>query len=110
MARTINGALVLRYDRPHTFFYMDPPYWETEGYGVQFGLEQYEKMAEALRTMKGKAIVSLNDHPEMRRVFASFEIDVVPIKYTVGGGERTVERQELVIYSWDRSNDPPGLF
>ncbi|MDB5802252.1 MAG: methyl-directed repair adenine methylase [Rhodocyclales bacterium] len=22
-----------RYDRPHTFFYADPPYWETEGAG-----------------------------------------------------------------------------
>lgn len=23
-----------RYDRPHTLFYLDPPYWQTEGYGV----------------------------------------------------------------------------
>lgn len=23
-----------RYDRPHTFHYMDPPYWQTAGYGV----------------------------------------------------------------------------
>ena len=30
------GAIVERYDWPHTFFYMDPPYWETEGYGVPF--------------------------------------------------------------------------
>lgn len=22
-----------RYDRAHTFFYMDPPYWQTAGYG-----------------------------------------------------------------------------
>ncbi len=35
-----------RYDRPHTFFYMDPPYWQTEGYGVNFPFEQYERMAE----------------------------------------------------------------
>ncbi|WP_041758322.1 DNA adenine methylase [Paraburkholderia phytofirmans] len=25
-----------RYDRPHTLFYLDPPYWQTEGYGVPF--------------------------------------------------------------------------
>ena len=25
-----------RYDRPHSFLYMDPPYWQTEGYGVPF--------------------------------------------------------------------------
>ncbi len=32
---------VEKYDRPHTLHYLDPPYWETEGYGVEFGFEQY---------------------------------------------------------------------
>lgn len=77
---------VQRYDRPHTFFYMDPPYLETEGYGVQFGREQYEKMAQVLAGLQGKAIVSLNDHPEIRRIFAAFQMDTVPITYQVGGG------------------------
>ena len=30
-----------RYDRAHTFFYADPPYWQTEGYGVPFDFDQY---------------------------------------------------------------------
>lgn len=99
-----------RYDRPHTFFYMDPPYWETEGYGVAFGLDQYEKMADKLRNLKGKAIVSLNDHPDIRRVFAGFHIDTVPIQYNVAGGGKAVDRQEVVIYSWNRESEPAGLF
>jgi DNA adenine methylase len=102
--------LMTKYDRPHTFFYLDPPYWETEGYGVDFGIEQYEMMASLLRSLKGKAIVSLNDHPDIRRIFAEFEIDTVPIKYSVGGGAKTVDRNEVIIYSWDRSLDPVGLF
>jgi DNA adenine methylase len=102
--------LMTKYDRPHTFFYLDPPYWETEGYGVDFGIEQYEMMADLLRSPKGKAIVSLNDHPDIRRIFAEFEIDTVPIKYSVGGGAKTVDRNEVIIYSWDRSLDPVGLF
>lgn len=103
-------ALVQRYDRPHTFFYLDPPYWETEGYAFEFGIEQYERMASDLRALKGKAIVSLNDHPEIRRIFAGFEIESVPISYTVGGGGRAVDRTEVIIYSWDRRVDPVGLF
>ena len=47
------------YDRPHTLFYMDPPYWETEGYGVGFGFEQYEDMAARIRQLQGRAIISL---------------------------------------------------
>ena len=101
--------LIERYDRPHTLFYLDPPYWETEGYGVDFPLQEYKKMAELLGRLKGKAIVSLNDHPEIRRIFGRFEIDTVPINYTVGGG-RGVERNEVIIYSWNRAADPVGLF
>lgn len=60
--------------------------------------------------MKGKAILSLNDHPDIRRVFARFQMDTTGIQYNVGGGGRSVERRELIIYSWDRNADPVGLF
>ena len=99
-----------RYDRPHTLFYLDPPYWETAGYGVEFEFEQYEKMAELMGRLKGKAILSLNDHPDIRRVFARFQMDTTGIQYNVGGGGRAVERKELIIYSWDRAAEPAGLF
>lgn len=55
------AACVERYDRPHTLFYLDTPYYGTEGYGVDFGLDQYGRMAELLHTMQGKAPVSVND-------------------------------------------------
>lgn len=104
------AACIDRYDREHTFFYLDPPYWETEGYGVNFGLDQYEKMASKMRALKGKAIISLNDHPDIRRIFADFQIDTVPIQYNVGGGGRAVDRMEVIIYSWDKAAEPAGLF
>lgn len=99
-----------RYDRPHTLFYMDPPYWETEGYGVPFPWDQYELMAAKLRKIKGKAIISLNDHPAIRQCFEGFDMETLSIDYTVGGASNRVERQELIIYSWDRAAEPAGLF
>ncbi len=101
---------VQRYDRPHTLFYLDPPYWETAGYGVDFGIEQYELMATLMRSMKGKAILSINDHPDIRRIFAGFQLEEAKIDYTVGGGGRAAARTELIIYSWDRAAEPAGLF
>ncbi len=101
---------IARYDRPHTLFYLDPPYWETEGYGVPFEWDQYLAMAELLRNIKGKAIVSINDHPEIRECFAGMHTEVVPISYTVGGGGKAVDRNELLIFSWDIQAEPSGLF
>ena len=91
-----------RYDRPHTLFYCDPPYWSTTGYGVDFGLEQYDRMAELLRSMQGKAIVSVNDIPEMRQAFKGLTMRRLGIRYQVGvpGGTRRSEKGELLIRSW----------
>jgi len=99
-----------RYDRSHTLFYMDPPYWQTEGYGMPFPIAEYRGMAQAIRKLRGRAIVSLNDHPDMRMIFAGFPHETVDITYTVGGVANAADRRELVIFSWDRRPDEGGLF
>lgn len=96
-----------KYDRPHTLFFMDPPYWDTEGYGVEFGIEQYDAMAARLRSMEGKAIVTVNDHPEMRRAFDGLQMQSVPITYTVGGGSNAQAARELIIWNWKRKDVLP---
>lgn len=90
-----------RYDRPHSFFYCDPPYWQTEGYGVDFGFEQYQELAAFMRTCKGKVMVSINDHPDIRACFDGFHMETLGIKYAVANvhGEAQTSR-ELVIQNW----------
>lgn len=93
---------VKRYDRPHTFFYMDPPYWETEGYGVPFEFDNYVRMAELMRTCKGKMMVSINDHPAIRDAFQGLHMLELDIKYSIGNtaGKPQTSR-ELVITNWE---------
>jgi DNA adenine methylase len=100
---------IARYDRPHTFFYIDPPYWQTEGYGIPFGFAQYEQLAEVIGSIKGKAIISLNDHPDMRKIFARYPMETTDIQYIVGGGKGSAAN-ELLIFSWDVKAEPAGLF
>jgi len=99
-----------RYDRPHSFFYCDPPYWQTEGYGVNFGFEQYQELAAFMRTCKGKVMVSINDHPDIRDCFDGFHMETLGIKYAVAivHGEAQTSR-ELVITNWDQLENG-GLF
>lgn len=37
-------------------------------------------------------------------------MDIVPITYTLAGGGRGAERNEVIIYSWDRGAEPAGFF
>ncbi len=96
-----------RYDRAHTFFYLDPPYWQTGGYDVPFGFEEYEQIADTMRTCKGKIMLSINDHPDMRTVFKEFRMIELETVYTAGqtNGKRK-KRSELVILNWEQERTP----
>ena len=75
-----------RYDGPDTLFYLDPPYWGCEGdYGRDlFGPDDFARMAEALASLKGRFLMSINDRPEIRSLFAGFRLQPVEVSYTIG--------------------------
>lgn len=98
-----------RYDRPHTFFYADPPYWQTEGYGVPFGWQEYVDLAAAMRTCKGCVMLSINDHPDIRAAFEGLQMLDLGITYSVANkhGAQS-ESRELVIMNYTPGEG--GLF
>jgi DNA adenine methylase len=84
--------LLRRYDRPGTLFYLDPPYWGSEGdYGAgMFGRADFDRLAACLAGLKGRFVLSLNDHPGVREVFGGFKLEEVETSYSIAGGRRTV--------------------
>lgn len=74
---------ILKYDRPNTLFYLDPPYCGNENdYGFDvFGPDQFELMADMLNGIKGKFILSINDHPDIRFYFKDYNIREVDVTY-----------------------------
>lgn len=97
------AACIERYDRPTTLFYCDPPYWGTEGYGVDFPLDQYERLADLARSIKGKMVISVNDIPEMRAAFKGLAMDRVELSYSIARAGARKRFGELVIYNWERA-------
>jgi len=85
------------YDHPQALFYLDPPYWGCEDiYGPNlFTRADFAHLAEALAQLKGRFLLSLNNHPEIHRLFAQFRIDEERVTYTVAGKPKAVV--ELVI-------------
>ena len=43
-------------------------------------------MAELARSVQGRMVVSVNDHPETRRAFAGLAMEEVAVKYSVRNG------------------------
>jgi DNA adenine methylase len=95
-------ACMTRYDTPATFFFCDPPYWQTASYGVDFGMEQYEALASTLRNLKGRALLTINDHPDMRRIFAGFRLKRLATRYSIGQSAKAkqAQRHELAVMNW----------
>jgi DNA adenine methylase len=91
---------VCRYDRPHTLFYCDPPYWQVEGYGVDFPWEEYEALARMAKEIEGQMIISINDHPDIRELFKGLPVVEIDHKYTVAGGDSATSCVELVYGTW----------
>lgn len=89
-------AFLTRYDKPQTFFYLDPPYYKAPYYRHNLELKDYRKMADVMKGVKASFILSINDLPEMREAFGEFKIKPVLIKYTASKGDST-EGKELLI-------------
>ncbi len=92
------AAFLERYDAAGTLFYMDPPYYGCEGdYGAgMFSRAEFPKMAAQLAGLKAKFIVSLNDTPEVREIFAVFTIRQVQTTYTIGTDEGKKVNEVLI--------------
>ncbi|TAL31601.1 MAG: DNA adenine methylase [Spirochaetes bacterium] len=76
---------ISRYDRPATFFYLDPPYYKKPVYKHNFeSIDDFIRMRDILKGLKGKFILSINDHPEIREVFNGFRMVPVSLNYTAG--------------------------
>ncbi len=79
--------LIRRYDGPEVLFYLDPPYWGSEeDYGAGlFARSDFEGIAAQLAGIKGRFLLSLNDTPGVREVFAAFTIEEVRTTYQISG-------------------------
>ncbi|GLK71725.1 DNA adenine methylase [Ancylobacter dichloromethanicus] len=92
------GTFIERYDRPGVLFYLDPPYHGSEDdYGAGVFLPgEFERMAAQLGGLKGRFLLSINDTPEIRRIFAAFPMEEVRLRYTIGRAS-TTDAAELLI-------------
>jgi DNA adenine methylase len=98
-------AVVKKYDSPDTFFFIDPPYENTEksfGYAQSTDFD-FERLREVLSKIKGDFLMTINDSKRIRDLFRQFNIK--PIKVPNAWSRRDNSKQkafrpELIITNY----------
>ncbi|MBO8161328.1 MAG: DNA adenine methylase [Thermosipho sp. (in: Bacteria)] len=97
--------VIKSYDRNTTFFYLDPPYYETTGYETQgsnsFTTQDHERLKEVLSNTKGKWLLSINDTPEIRDLYKDYYKLGVNVKYSISSVSNSKDFKELLIANYD---------
>ena len=93
--------VIERHDRPPTFFYLDPPHYGIKAYRLNSEPKNFEVLAQTPAKVKGRFLMSPNDHPEVKRVFGGSKVQTVSLRYSCIRKitSRGITRGELLISS-----------
>jgi len=88
-----------RWDGPGALFFLDPPYRGTENYYGKglFAAEDFARLADRLERLKGRFILTVNDHPDTRAAFGRFRLEEATVTYTTGGHDQKPGQGELIV-------------
>ncbi len=92
--------IIKRYDRPTTFFYCDPPYVNGTG---RWPEEEHRRLAAALASLKGKALLNYYEAPLVRELYAGWRIDEIaqPARHVEGRNGPRPRESLLAIRNYD---------
>lgn len=91
-----------RYDRPETFFFIDPPYHKVHGYAVPWGEDDFARLTEVLRSIQGRFVLTMNDTTDTRRMFKDWSVKTVELRYSAANANQSAAsraevRRELIV-------------
>jgi DNA adenine methylase len=89
-------TVVDRYDGPETLFYLDPPYVDLPYYRHNFTEADHREMSERLRKLAGRFMLSYNDHPLIRTLYAWARIEALEVPYCIKGAQGRAASELLI--------------
>ena len=75
--------VIKRYDRKHTVFFCDPPYWQASEYTNPFTWQDHERLEAVLRKIKGRFLLTINSHKDIQRLYRGFCVRRVNVVYAI---------------------------
>lgn len=101
--------VVREFDAPDTFFFLDPPYVAcAETAYDAFSENDMARLRDTLKACKGMWLLTCDDSPATRRVFAGFHVRGTEIKYSLAKDKSGKISKELVVFSENLAEKFPG--
>jgi DNA adenine methylase len=92
-------AIIKQFDTEETFFFFDPPY-ENSGKLYKHNTFDYIEFAEILKNIAGKWLLTINDSPNIRKLFKDFKIKKISDGNHGGTSIGKNVRNELIITNY----------
>ena len=89
--------VIAKYDSPTTYFYCDPPYWNTEEYYSLhgFGREEHFQLNDCLHNMEGKFSLSYYDFEELSEMYPKDKYKWETKDFVKASGAKAGESQSI---------------
>ncbi len=106
---------IKNWDSRETFFFLDPPYLTSKShgwYGNNFKLDDHEDLAKILASVKAKWLLTLDDAPELRRLYNRYSIRRISSKLSsekVEKGERRVDLAQIIVSNYSLEENKQRL-
>ena len=91
--------VIKKYDSKDTFFFLDPPYENSEDL-YDDGAFNFEELNNILKSIKGKFMLTINSSPYIKKVFSSFKQIPIRVKGQGNYGIGLKDRDELLIINY----------
>ena len=92
--------ILKKYDSRNTLFYLDPPYENSKGLYDKYIMD-FEELERHVRNLKGAVAISMNDSPNIRKIFKNYKI--VKINERKGNnriGAKFTTREDILIMNY----------
>ena len=89
--------VIAKYDSPTTYFYCDPPYWNTEDYYSLhgFGREEHFQLMNCLHNMKGQFSLSYYDFDGLNDMYPKDQYKWETKEFVKASGAKAGESQSI---------------
>ncbi|QKF64546.1 DNA adenine methylase [Campylobacter corcagiensis] len=93
--------LIKEHDYKDALFYLDPPYAGTESYyKTGFNINNHKNLADILKKISGKFMLSYNDCEVVRDLYKNFNIKELKTTYSLNANSKNRTTSELLIMNF----------